>query len=141
MRRYYDHWLATPTLLENPRDTDKFYQFVKACVRLARIPRSGAWLRPSLVRDLQGRYAEEHLEWLISEAVCIFDHIADYERVTFPDPMVEMKNPVSVTIAMRSIRRADGTPFYTEQEISNFISEHFSHPQQRSPQHQPGDDG
>ncbi len=141
MRRYYDHWLATPTLLGNPRDIDKFYQFVKACVRHARIQRSGAWLRPFLVRDLKGQYAQEHLEGLISRAVSIFDHIVEYERVTFPDPMVEMKNPVSVEIAMSMVTRADGTPFCTRQEIDAFIGKHFCGAQPRSPQDQPGGDG
>lgn len=125
MRRYYEHWLATPSLLENPRDTDRFYQFVKACIKRARVSRSGAWLRPFLARDLRGRFAEKHLAGLISKAVSIFDHIVEYERVTFPDPMVEMKNPVLVKIAMRSIKREDGTPFYTDQEITSLIRKRF----------------
>jgi hypothetical protein len=61
---------------------------------------------------------------LISEAVTIFDHIVEYEQVTFPDPMVEVKSPVSVSVAMRLTKKADGTRWYTDQEIQAFIEQH-----------------
>lgn len=123
MRRYYDNWLNSPTLLESPRDADKFYLFVKACIRLARIPRSGSWLRHYLNDDLKGKYSKEHTEFLINEAVSIFDHIIDFHRVVYPDHMVERRNPVFIKSIMRSVKKADGTRFYTDQDISTFIKE------------------
>lgn len=126
VRKYYWQWLSTPTLLENPRDSDKFYQFVRACIHYGRKRRSGSWLRPFLEKDLAGRFALEHSDRLVREAVSIFDHIAEYERVTFPDPMVEMKSPVSVKVAMRSVIRADGKRFYSDEDIQRYIQEHFT---------------
>ncbi|MBN2308251.1 MAG: hypothetical protein JXR94_04730 [Candidatus Hydrogenedentes bacterium] len=125
MHKYYTHWLNTETLLGNPRDADRFYQFVKACIRYGRKRRSGSWLRSFLETDLKGRFCDDYLEQLISDAVSIFDHIAEYEDVVFPDPMVHLTNPPSVSAAMSLIKKPDGTRFYTDQEIEAFIQQHF----------------
>lgn len=125
MRRYYERWLNTPTLLENPHDEDKFYQFVKACIRYGHKSRSGSWLRGFLEKDIKGLFHEDHAQYLISKAVSIFDHIVEYENVAFPDPMVELRDPTSVRTAMRSATNANGERFYTDQEIQAFIEQRF----------------
>ena len=125
MLKYYQQWLNTPTLLDNPRDCDKFYQFVRACIHYGRKRRSGSWLRPFLEKDLAGRLPPEESDRLIREAVSIFDCIAEYESITFPDPMVEMKTPVSVKVAMRSVLRRDGKRFYSDEDIQQYIKENF----------------
>ena len=131
MRKYYRQWLRTPTLLDNPRDCDKLYQFIRACIHYGRKRRSGGWLRPFLEKDLAGRFIPEESDRLIREAVSIFDHIGEYESVTFPDPMVEMKTPVSVKVAMRSVIRGDGKRFYSDEEIQEYIQEHFTMKEQQ----------
>ena len=123
MKRYYDEWLRSPTLLENPHDQDRFYQFIKACNKYGRKHRSGSWLRSFLENDLKDRFPEDYKQQVISHAVSIFDHISLYETVAFPNPMVELKSRTSVYDTMYRLQRADGSKFYTEQEILDFIKE------------------
>ena len=44
---------------------------------------------------------------LINDAVSKFDHIAEYEAVDFPDPLVELKNPVSVRCALERMEKEE----------------------------------
>jgi len=124
MQKYYNHWLKTKTLLGHPHDRDKFYQFVNACMKLGRNRRSGSWLREFLEIDIKGRFRDDYTQNLISRAVTIFDNIVEYENVVFPDPMVELKDPVAVRVTMSCVTNKDGTSRYTDQEIQAFIEEH-----------------
>jgi hypothetical protein len=126
MRKYYEAWLNTPTVLGNPRDVDKFYQFAKACVQHGRTRRCGAWLRPFLESDLPKRFADkQHVQRLADEAACIFDHIMDYEQTPFPNPLVELRSRSQVENALRRVLKEDGSRFYSDEDIELFLENHF----------------
>lgn len=124
MKKYYNRWINTPTLLGNPHDEDKYFQFIKACIKYGRMRRSGSWLRGFLEKDIN-RFCGEYKQNLISRAVSIFDCIVEYENIEFPVPLVEQRDPASVSIAMSQLIRGDGTRFYTDQEIEAFIQQCF----------------
>ncbi len=133
MRKYYKAWLNTTTLLGHPQDVDKFYRFVKACVRYGRTRRCGEWLRPILEEDLANCFPDkEHAERLTDEAISIFDHIIEYEGISFPDPLVELKSVYAVENAYRRVLNPDGSRFYSDEDIEKFLDKHFGEQRERT---------
>ncbi len=125
IKKYYESWLNGPTLFDNPNDVERFYRFTKACIRYGRKHRNGHWLRHFLKKDLWEKYDDEYREALIQNAVSLFDNLMDFCRVTFPDHVLEMRDPYLVTDKLRSIQKIDGTPRYSEEEIDNILNDYF----------------
>ena len=125
--KYYNEWLSAYTLLGHPNDEEKFYRFVKACTTYCRRSKlSGHWLRHFLSRDLPTKYADpEYIEQQIQLAVSKFDTILDYDRVKFPDHVLEMRNPFSVMFAMQTLRKGDGSSLYSQKEINKALVDNF----------------
>lgn len=55
-------------------------------------------------RDLQKRYTnEQYRDQFISEVVILFQHILDFNKVSFADPILEMRNPYMIKCHLRVI--------------------------------------
>lgn len=130
IEKYYLVWINGPTLLEHPLDRDRFFRFVKACIRYSRQELHEGWLRYFLERDLQKRYTNaQYREELITEAVILFQHILDFNKVTFPDPVLEMRNPYAVKLQLQRYYYTDKDgkrrPTYSEDEIEKILKDNF----------------
>ena len=125
IKKYYKSWINGPTLFDHPNDRERFYRFSKACLRYGRIQRNGHWLRHFLKKDLSEKYDLEDREFLIQEAVSLFDHLMDFYRVNFPDFGLEKRNPYMVGEDLRRIQKVDGTLRYSEKEIHNILNKDF----------------
>ena len=130
IEKYYRMWANGPTLLEHPSDRDRFYGFVKACIRYSRRRLHGAWLRYFLERDFQKRGPDtEQIDQLISEVVILFEHILDFNKAEFPDHVLEMRNPYTVKLGLGSYLHDDGKggvrPRYSEKEIERILRDNF----------------
>ena len=112
IKKYYTRWINGPTLMEHVLDRERFYRFVKACIRYSRHWKAredihGSWLRYFLERDLSRRYSEQYLDEIIHEIVVLFEHILEFNKTSFPDYVLEMRNPYLVSMELRSYRRID----------------------------------
>ena len=130
IEKYYLVWVNGPTLLEHPLDRDRFFRFVKACIRYSRQELHEGWLRYFLERDLQKRYTnEQYREQLISEVVILFQHILDFNKVGFPDPVLEMRNPYLVKMALERYYYTDRNgirkPAYPKDKIEKILTDNF----------------
>ena len=130
IKRYYLAWVNGPTLLEHPLDRDRFFRFVKACIRYSRQEVHEAWLRYFLEKDLQKRYTnEQYREQLIIEVIILFQAILDFNKVSFPNPILEMRNPYSVMMALESYYYTDKNgnkrPAYSRDEIEKILTDNF----------------
>jgi len=126
VRKYYSAWLRGAALFEHPLDRDRFYRFVKACTTYSRQELHGEWLRYFLEIDLQKRYPDERSrEQVVIEAVVLFEHILNFNKVSFPDPVLEMGNPYSVSLALQSYTYADGRRLHSEEDIERILRENF----------------
>lgn len=126
IKKYYKRWINSPTLF-GPSDVVCFYRFVKACIRYCRIRRDGQWLRSYLEKDLPKKYANrEYVEENIRQAVSLFDHFMWYHYyTTFPQPLLEMRQPFAVRTELQSILKADGTEKYSNEEIDDILENNF----------------
>ena len=134
IEKYYKRWINSPTLIGHINDRERFYQFVKACVRYskhwnAKQDIHTSWLRHFLEEDLRERYNEQYLDEIIHKIVSIFEHILEFSETSFPDHYVEMKNPILVHLTLRSWIHVDvdGTrkQYYTDEEIERIMAENF----------------
>lgn len=129
IEKYYLAWVNGPTLLEHPSDRDRFFSFVKACIRYSRQKVHETWLRYFLERDLP-RYADEqYREHLILEVIILFQAILDFNEVSFPDPILEMRAPYAVMLALKRYYRTDRNgnkkPAYSKDEIEKILTDNF----------------
>jgi len=130
IEKYYLAWVNGPTLLEHPSDRDKFFRFVKACMRYSRQKVHETWLRYFLERDLPKRYADEqYREGLILKVIILFQDILDFNKVSFPDPLLEMRSPYAVMGALKRFYRVDRNgnerPAYSKDEIEKILTDNF----------------
>ena len=89
VRKYYDKWITSPTLLDHPADRERFYKFVKASVDYAGHQNVRRNLDPSILRlhlydDLHDRYSEEFYDDITHQIIDLFEHLLDYEDTAFP---------------------------------------------------------
>ncbi len=87
IKEYYDKWINGPTLLEHILDRERFYRFVKACVKYAgcqniRKKIGTQILRASLYDDLHEGCSQEAYEDITSEIVELFESLLEYEETT-----------------------------------------------------------
>ena len=124
--KYYWNWLNGPKLFGDLSDEQRFYRFVKSCIRYCRSRVDGYWLRGYLEKDLSDKYHdEEYREQIIQKAVSLFDHIVDYENTQFSDHLVEMTNPALVKMQLRSFETFDGKRYYSDEQIDKIITKNF----------------
>lgn len=125
VRKYYSARLSGGTLFEHPLDRDRFFRFVKACITYSRQELHGEWLRYFLERGLQERYPDERSrEQVVIEAVILFEHILNFNKVSFPSPVLEMRNPYLVSRALGS-KSTGGRRLYSEEDIERILRENF----------------
>lgn len=125
IRKYYQSWLNGPTLFDHPNDEERFYRFTKACLKYGRKHYDGQWLRYFLRQAPLEKYGDDYREYLIKEAVSLFDRLMDFGRVSFPNHSVEMRNPHLVANQLRTILKRDRSPVYSEEEITNILDNNF----------------
>ena len=130
IEKYYLVWINGPTLLEHPLCRDRFLRFVKACIRYSRQELHEGWLRYFLERDLPKRYTNaQYREELITELVILFQHILDFNKVSFPDPVLEMRNPYSVKMVLGRYYYTDKDGnrrrVYSENKIEKILTDNF----------------
>ncbi len=130
IEKYYLVWVNGPTLLEHPLDKDRFFRFVKACIKYSRRALREGWLRYFLERDLQRRYAnDKYREQLIVETVILFQNILDFNKVSFPDHILEMRNPCTVKMALECYYYTDKNgnkrPLHSRDEIEKILRDNF----------------
>jgi hypothetical protein len=87
VRKYYQTWALSPTT--HPMDMEKFYKFVKACVRFAGHEDLGrkldiTYLRAHLYDSFHDKYTEEYYDKFTHKIVVLFEHLRDYEDTTLP---------------------------------------------------------
>jgi len=83
----YDMWINSPTLLDHGLDRERFYRFVKACVKYAgyqniRKKIDTSILRTSLYNDLHEKCSQEGYDDITSEIVELFESLLEYEETT-----------------------------------------------------------
>lgn len=125
IEKYYKAWIDGPTLFNHPNDEERFYRFVKACVRYGRKRRNGQWLRHFLEEDLRDKYDAEYTEQQIQNAVSLFDHLVDYENVSFPDHVLEMRDPYEVEAQLERIQKNGGFPALSEEAVNRILEKNF----------------
>lgn len=127
VKKYYSAWiLNSPTFLGHPLDEERFFRFIKSCIRYSRSRIDGQWLRGFLEVDLENQIPTlDSREHIIRKAVSVFDTIIDYEKTRFPDHEVEMKNPYLVKSQLQSWERRDGKRFYSEEKIQSILIKNF----------------
>lgn len=124
--RYYWNWLNGTKLSGDLSDEQRFYRFVKSCIRYCRSRVNGYWLRGYLEKDLPDKfYDAEYREQEIQKAVSLFDAIMDYENTSFPDHLVNMTNPTLVKMQLRSFETFDGKRLYTDENIQSILAKNF----------------
>ena len=89
VRKYYDRWISSPTLLEHPTDKESFYKFVKACIGYAGHGNVVRKLDTSILRlhlydDLHDRYSEEYYDEITHKIIVLFERLLNYEDTAFP---------------------------------------------------------
>jgi hypothetical protein len=132
--KYYRVCINGPTLLDHYLDRERFFRFVKACIRYskhwnAKQDMHGSWLRYFLERDLSARYNEQHQDKIIHEIIVLFENILEFNKTTFPDHLIEMKDPIQVKWELQRYRRADKNgkqePYYSDEEIEKILKDNF----------------
>ena len=124
--KYYYAWINGTILFGDFSDEQRFYRFVKSCIRYCRSRVNGYWLRGYLEKDLPGKfYDTEYREQVIQKAVSLFDHIVDCENTPFPDHLVEMTNPALVKMQLRSFETFDGKRYYSDEQMDEIVTKNF----------------
>ena len=130
--RYFLSWIRPDTWdTYHPFDTERFYKFVKAIRRYARV-NYGPKIRQNIIeaaRKEHPRLDEDYIKEMAESFSSIVHKILDYESTRFPDPMVEMRNPYAVRIHLRGVEKADRKgilrPFYSEKQIEDILVKNF----------------
>ena len=130
VEKYYSVWINGPALLGHPLDNGRFYKFVKACLRYSRKRVHEEWLRYFLERDLKERYTnEQYRDELISELMILFQHILDFNRVSFPDHVLEMRNPYLVKMELERYHYIDENgsekSLHSDSQIERILADNF----------------
>ncbi len=115
------HWL----------DMERFYKFVKAIKKYAR-SKYGPKIYKNIIKAAKKEHPnlnEAHVEEKARYFSSIVHQILDYESTSFPDPIVEMRNPYEVWRHLHKIQVTDKKgnlrPLYTEEEIEAILSKNF----------------
>ena len=87
VRKYYEAWALSPTT--HPADMEKFYKFVKACIRFVGQGDLGkkldiSYLRLHLYDSFHDKYTQEYYDEFTHKIVSLFEHLRDYENTTLP---------------------------------------------------------
>ena len=84
VQKYYKNWILTSNPLLSEHDIYKFYQFVKVVLKSSGSRFwNGPRLRYFLERDLNEKYQDkDYMQIQIRNAISIFDHLKDYEKVS-----------------------------------------------------------
>jgi hypothetical protein len=130
IEKYYRRWINGAALLEHILDRERFYSFVKACIRYSRQDIHAGWLRYLLERDLPKRYNnKQYCDEIIQEIVILFEHLLDFNKTYFPDHVLEMRNPYSVLLRLSMYRYTDKDgkkkPYYSDEEIEKILRDNF----------------
>ncbi|TAK57162.1 MAG: hypothetical protein EPO24_10205 [Bacteroidetes bacterium] len=126
IEKYYQKWINTPKILYHPQDIQQFYKFVKACLKYKRKHLDGHWLRKKLEKDLVKLFGDnDYTRQLIQDAVNLFQHLIDFQNTSFPDVMLEMREPYKVSMYMRGLRDQNGKPCYTYEQVESALIENF----------------
>jgi len=128
IEKYYLRWVKGPDLFSHPNDCNRFYQFVKACLRYSRRKSDlcGPWLQYFLDRDLRERIVNlQAREEVILEATILFEHLIDFSKVSFPDHVLEMRNPYKVKAQLEGLFYSDDRPVYPQEKIERILAEKF----------------
>ncbi len=88
VKKYYTAWINSPTLLDHPMDTERFFRFVKACVAYAGHGNLLGKLDTSILRlhleDLHSKYSEEAYDDITHRIIVLFESILEYEDTDLP---------------------------------------------------------
>ena len=129
IEKYYKGWIKWPTLLQAHPDRERFYRFVKACIRYSRRNIDTGWLRYFLERDLAKRYSEQYRDEIIAEILILFERILDFNKTSFPDHILEMKNPYAIYGVLRRYGYVDKDgkekPYYSDAKIEKILRDNF----------------
>lgn len=131
--RYFIHWIGLPTWDSmHQMDMMRFYQFVKALRTYSRKSWQNMLYKNIILaaRDYHSNVNENHLidmaEFFTGQA----NIVLDFDSTTFPDPLVEMKNPRLVLAYLRQFHQAadlngNTRPLYTPEQLENIMIENF----------------
>ena len=81
VKRYYRQWAASPTT--HPMDMEKFYQFVKACLKVDN-ELNTEYLKDALYESFHGRYEENYYDEFKHKTVVLFEHLRDFANTPLP---------------------------------------------------------
>lgn len=123
--KYYKNWVNSDSLFSDIVDLQKFYQFVKACLRYSRSRKDTHWLKFFLDKDLPEKYNKDKCQELVETATFLFNHLLDYEKTPFPNYILEMRNPFSVKYELMRIRNYDGSSYYSIDAIEKILVDNF----------------
>ncbi|MCK5180550.1 MAG: hypothetical protein KAR32_13555 [Candidatus Omnitrophica bacterium] len=127
VEKYYKSWIGSHPLLGNQNSVEKFYKFVKACLRYGKIFQNGRWLKHFLERDLAKKYYDpKYIEDQKRNIISLFEHLIDFQRTKFPDHLIEMKNPILVKQELRCLERINGEKVYSEEGVESIIKREFN---------------
>lgn len=86
IKKYYQNWIGSTTLLSHPSDIEKFYTFVKAILKYSRKPKNGHWLCFFLEKDLPQKYQDKkYSRQQIQKISSLFDCLIDFHNAKFPN--------------------------------------------------------
>lgn len=135
IEKYYRAWVNGPTLLDHYLDRDRFFRFIKACIRYSRHWNAkqriyGGWLEYFLERDLPKRYNDkQRCEEIIQEIIILFENILAFSKARFPDHVLEMRDPYLVSLELGSFRYTDKDGkekrAYSHEEIEEILIKNF----------------
>lgn len=89
VQNHFDKWIDSPTLLDHTLDRERFYRFVRYCVKFARSRVRNKPLqsilkadlfRESLIEKCKIRSSEKLNPDIVSQAVSLFSRLVEYEN-------------------------------------------------------------
>ena len=130
--RYFLQWIALPTWDSmHSMDMERFYQFMKAMKRYSRKHWTTRF-HQSIVKaaaELHPRSSEKYIHKMADFFLQTAGTIFEYESASFPDPLVEMRNPYEVDLYLRTLRIYDSEGnaqyMYTGEEIERILEDNF----------------
>lgn len=130
--RYLLNWLGTSTWVTmHHKDMVRFYKFMRALMQYGRKDPL-KYLDAGLLlaaKDKHPNLDDAHIEEIIGKYVGIAWHIIHYVRAPFPDPLVEMQDPIEVDLYLRRFRKDDekglSQPAFPPEERERILEENF----------------